>query len=198
MAHNRPPSDGDKLIYNFKGARVDSAVARNVRATEEKLRRIEADPIPKPPQPLRINPDFDPNDLPSKTPLSLSQVRVVYGHHVVLDDVTVAIGARERIVIVGPNGTGKSTLLKVMAGRLRPDAGDVSIAPSAVIGYLDQEQETLPTTGTLYDAYRGERIGEWEEIKAELLRYGLFTWPDLLKPVAASAWASSGNCRSPS
>ena len=193
VAHNRPPSDGDKFIYNFKGARVDTAVARNVHAAEEKLRRIEADPIPKPPQPLKINPDFDPAELVNKTPLAVSQIHVAFGPQVVLDDVTVAIGARDRIVIVGPNGAGKSTLLKVMGRRLAPAAsvmtsessGEVTIAASTVIGYLDQEQETLSDAGTLYEAYVGNRTGDWEEIKVELLRYGLFTWPDLLKPVAS-------------
>lgn len=184
VAHNRPPTDSDGFVYSFKGARVEVAVARNVRAAEEKLRRLEADPIPKPPQPLSINPDFDPADLVNKTPLAVSQVRVVYGPRVLLDDITVTVGAHDRIVIVGPNGAGKSTLLKIMGKRLAPKSGEVTLAASTVVGYLDQEQETLPAAGTLYDAYVGERQGEWEELKAELMRYGLFTWPDLLKPVA--------------
>jgi macrolide transport system ATP-binding/permease protein len=54
-----------------------------------------------------------------------------------------------------------------------------------VIGYLDQEQESLPSAGTLYATYVGERTGEWEELKVELLSFGLFTWPDLLKPVTS-------------
>ena len=58
------------------------------------------------------------------------------------------------------------------------------MAPSAVIGYLDQEQETLPTAGTLYEAYAAGRIGDWETLKTELLQFGLFAYPDLHKPVA--------------
>jgi macrolide transport system ATP-binding/permease protein len=184
VGHNRP-SDGDKMQYNYRGGRVEDTVGHNIRAAQEKLRRLEEDPVPKPPQPLRINPEFDPADLVNKTPLSLSQVTVAYGPRVLLDGVTFAVGARDRIVLVGPNGVGKTTLFRVMARRQAPDAGSVSIAASTVIGYLDQEQETLPTSGTLYDAYVGERTGEWEDLKVELLRYGLFTWPDLLKPVAS-------------
>ena len=185
VGHNRQASDGDKMQFNYRGGRVEESVSHNIRSAQEKLRRIEEDPIPKPPQPLRINPEFDPADLVNKTPLALSQVTVAYGPRVLLDDLTLAVGARDRIVLVGPNGVGKTTLLKVMARRQQPDAGSVTIAASTVIGYLDQEQETLPTSGTLYDAYVGERTGEWEELKVELLRYGLFTWPDLLKPVAS-------------
>ena len=58
------------------------------------------------------------------------------------------------------------------------------MAASVVLGHLDQEQETLPQTGTLFDAYRQERVGDWEELKAELLSYGLFVWSDLLKPIS--------------
>ena len=185
VGHNRQASDGDKMQFNYRGGRVEESVSHNIRSAQEKLRRIEEDPIPKPPQPLRINPEFDPADLVNKTPLALSQVTVAYGPRVLLDELTLAVGARDRIVLVGPNGVGKTTLLKVMARRQQPDAGNVTIAASTVIGYLDQEQETLLTSGTLYDAYVGERTGEWEELKVELLRYGLFTWPDLLKPVAS-------------
>jgi macrolide transport system ATP-binding/permease protein len=184
VGHNRP-GDGDKLAYNYKGGRVEATIGRNLRAAEERLRRIEADPIPKPPPPLVINPEFDPARLVNRTPLAVSQVTVAYDGRRVLDDVTLALGTQERVVIVGPNGAGKSTLLKVMAGRLKPDAGDVTAAASTVVGYLDQEQESLPAGGTLYEAYAAGRIGEWETIKAELMGYHLFTFADLLKPVAS-------------
>src|SRR5690606_597871 len=102
VGHNRP-GDGDKLAYNYKGGRVEATIGRNLRSAEERLRRIEADPIPKPPQPLHINPDFDPARLVNRTPLAVSQSTVAYGGHRVLDDVTVALGAQDRVVIVGPN-----------------------------------------------------------------------------------------------
>ncbi|MBV7333265.1 ATP-binding cassette domain-containing protein [Chloroflexi bacterium TSY] len=66
VAHNRPPRDGDKMAYDHKGGRVQDTISRNVRAAEEKLRRIQAEPIPKPPSELTINPDFDPEFLANK------------------------------------------------------------------------------------------------------------------------------------
>lgn len=180
----RAPRDNDKFAYTFKAEKMQVSLSRDIRSAEEKLRRIEEDPIPKPPSELKINPDFDPQALTSKTPITVDRVSKAYGGHCVLDTVSCTVEPHSRIVIIGPNGAGKSTLLQIMAGVVQPDAGTVDVAPSVVLGHLDQEQETLVTRGTLFDVYRDGRIGEWEEFKAELLGYGLFTWPDLMKPAA--------------
>ncbi|MEM7539940.1 MAG: ABC-F family ATP-binding cassette domain-containing protein, partial [Chloroflexota bacterium] len=165
VAHNRPARDGDKMAYDAKGARVQSAIARNVRAAEEKLRRIAQDPIPKPPQAWTINPEFNPLSLPSKTPLSATQLSKSYTEQTILNDITFSLSNSGRIVIIGPNGAGKSTLLKILGDVVQPDSGEVHRSSSTVIGYLDQEQETLETSGTIFDAYRADRIGEWEDFK---------------------------------
>jgi macrolide transport system ATP-binding/permease protein len=158
VAHNRPPTDSDGFYYAFKGQRVDAAVARNVRAAEEKLRRIEADPLPKPPPPLEVNPEFDPALFGSKTPLAVEQVAKHYGARTLLEDVSCVVESRARIVITGPNGTGKSTLLKIMAGVLPPDAGRVHRAPGVRVGYLDRSRRRLrrgqPSTNTMRMGWR--------------------------------------------
>ena len=60
----------------------------------------------------------------------------------ILVDVDLSLDPGHRIGLVGPNGVGKSTLLRVLAGALHPDAGAVSLAPpAATVGYLDQEPE---------------------------------------------------------
>ncbi len=184
VAHNRPPRDGDKFIKNFKRERVETAIARNVASAEERLRRIEADPIPEPPDRLMINPDFDPRTLNSASPLTASRIGKRYGAHTILDDVSFALSAQSRVVIVGPNGAGKTTLLRILAGLSTADEGEVIKAGSVGIGYLDQEQETLDNeNATLFEFYRQGLTGHFEELKAALLRYHLFTWPDLMKPV---------------
>ena len=65
-----------------------------------------------------------------------------FGPSTVLDQVDLAIGSGDRVGVVAPNGTGKSTLLKVLAGEVEPDGGSVTLAPStATVGYLPQEPD---------------------------------------------------------
>ncbi len=184
-AFERAPRDNDKFAYTFKAEKLQSSISRTIRNNEERLRRLEANPIPRPPSELTINPEFDPQTLVSKTPLSASNLRKSYGSQLILDGVSCTIEPTSRIVITGPNGAGKSTLLKLLAGVERPDEGEIVVAASVVIGYLDQEQAGMTGEQTLLEAYRAGRIGDAETIKAELLQYGLFTWPDLQKPVGA-------------
>ena len=68
--------------------------------------------------------------------LTARGVRRERGNHLVLADVSVTVGPDARIGVVGPNGVGKSTLLRILAGLERPDAGIVELAPSdATVGH---------------------------------------------------------------
>src|SRR5437868_773152 len=65
-----------------------------------------------------------------------------HGSFTVLDGVDVSIGPRTRLGVVGPNGVGKTTLLRLLAGIDQPDRGTVTSTPPSVrVGYLPQEPE---------------------------------------------------------
>jgi ATP-binding cassette ChvD family protein len=71
--------------------------------------------------------------------LALSHVRKSYDGKVVLDDVTLAFLPGAKIGVVGPNGMGKSTLLRMMAGLEQPSNGEVRLTPGYTVGILPQE-----------------------------------------------------------
>jgi ATP-binding cassette ChvD family protein len=70
---------------------------------------------------------------------TLRNVRKAHGDKVVLDNVTLSFLHGAKIGVVGPNGTGKSTLLKIMAGLDQPSNGDAILDPDATVGMLQQE-----------------------------------------------------------
>jgi ATP-binding cassette subfamily F protein 3 len=71
--------------------------------------------------------------------LSLVGVSKSYGAQVVLDRVDWSVGAGERVGLAGANGAGKSTILRIIAGLVDPDRGDVCLKKGATVGYLPQE-----------------------------------------------------------
>ena len=90
--------------------------------------------------------------------LIASGVSLARGGRTVLDHVSLSVGPKSRIGVVGPNGVGKTTLLRVLAGLEEPDGGRVERAPpDLTVGYLPQEPDARPreTLG----AYLARRTG---------------------------------------
>ncbi|MCB9838363.1 MAG: ATP-binding cassette domain-containing protein [Phycisphaeraceae bacterium] len=86
--------------------------------------------------------------------LAATNLRVHYGPDIILDGVSLSVEPGERIGIVGRNGGGKSTLLKALAGVIRPDTGEVIIQKGKRVGYLKQDPELDPEE-SLRDAAEG-------------------------------------------
>nr|WP_290442674.1 ATP-binding cassette domain-containing protein [Halomonas sp. OfavH-34-E] len=71
--------------------------------------------------------------------LRLEQLQLAYGHHVLLDGADLVLERGERLALVGRNGTGKSTLLRLVAGENQADSGTIWRAPGLKIGVLEQD-----------------------------------------------------------
>src|SRR5579884_1453470 len=158
VAHNRAPRDGDKLAYNFFGARVQNTISRNVRDAEERLRRIEEAPIPKPPKLMQVTSYFNGEPLQSEIVIRADYVSKCLGERCVLDDVSFTIGSDARILLFGPNGAGKTTLLRLIMGLEQPDEGEIRLVDSARVGYLPQDPQLNPEK-TVIETYRYGQVG---------------------------------------
>ena len=73
--------------------------------------------------------------------ISINNLTVAYGGFVLLDDINFHISENDRIGLVGKNGAGKSTILKIICGQQHPTSGKVAVPPGIRIGYLPQIME---------------------------------------------------------
>jgi ATP-binding cassette subfamily F protein 3 len=98
--------------------------------------------------------------------LSVSNVGKSYGVDIILEDVTFRLENREKVALVGRNGTGKTTLLKIITGQESADRGSVHLATGAKIGYLRQEASVSMGRTVLEEAQSG--IASQIELKIRL------------------------------
>ncbi|GAB3047049.1 ABC-F family ATP-binding cassette domain-containing protein [Virgibacillus ainsalahensis] len=91
----------------------------------------------------------------------------------------------ERIALVGPNGVGKTTLLKIIMGVLKPKDGTIQIGTNVQIGYYDQEQANLTSSKTVLQELWDEYPNVNEKDIRTVLGNFLFSGDDVLKPVQA-------------
>ncbi|HQT29643.1 MAG TPA: ATP-binding cassette domain-containing protein [Thiobacillus sp.] len=97
--------------------------------------------------------------------LTFDRLELAYGHHPLLDGASLVVDAGERIGLIGRNGTGKSSLLKVIAGINPPDAGDVWRKPALKLAYVPQEPQFQPGH-TVFEAV-AEGVGEAQRLLAD-------------------------------
>jgi ATP-binding cassette subfamily F protein uup len=76
--------------------------------------------------------------------LSANEIKLSYGYQTLLDGVTLAVSAGEKVGLVGRNGCGKTSLLKILTGSQKADSGEISLRRALRVGYLPQEFELDP------------------------------------------------------
>lgn len=116
--------------------------------------------------------------------LTLNKVAVGYDHTPVSTGIDMRVYKQDRIAIIGPNGVGKSTLLKTVVKKQEPIAGEIRNGTNVQFGYYDQEQATLVGSGTVLQ----ELWDEWpmmneKDVRTVLGRF-LFSGEDVEKSVS--------------
>jgi ATP-binding cassette subfamily F protein uup len=96
--------------------------------------------------------------------LTAKELTVQFGEQVILDKASLSVHEGNRIGLVGRNGSGKSTFLKIISGLMSPDSGDVAKKKNLVIGFLSQEF-SLDETKNVYDNILSGANSELELIK---------------------------------
>ena len=94
-----------------------------------------------------------PSRMGNKT-IEIRNLAKSYGDKCLFRDFSYMFLKNDRIGIIGPNGCGKSTLLKILTGELEPDEGSVEIGQTIKMSCFSQENEKLPSSGTVIDAVK--------------------------------------------
>lgn len=103
--------------------------------------------------------------------LSVDNLTVSFSGSDLFRDISFLINAKERIGLVGKNGAGKSTILKIIAGLQNPTSGAVTKTAECTIGYLPQQMETHDDTDLIHEA--GKAFSEIIDLEQELERINL-------------------------
>lgn len=95
--------------------------------------------------------------------LNAEHISLSWGENTLFDDVSFALEEQDKVGFIGINGTGKSTFLRILAGMQEPDAGTITLARGARIGYLPQSPDFSEPITVLQQVFRGAATDFAEE-----------------------------------
>lgn len=165
-----------ELEWAKRGCRARST---KQRARLERLEALKSGKAPMQDQTVEM--DSVETRMGKKT-IELHHVSKSYGGMKLVDDFDYIVLRNQRLGFIGPNGCGKSTLIKMIAGLIQPDSGEIQIGETIKIGYLAQEEPDLDTDRRVIDYIRD--IAEYVQTRdgkisaSQMLERFLFT-PDM-------------------
>ncbi|WP_218673383.1 MULTISPECIES: ABC-F family ATP-binding cassette domain-containing protein [Bacillus] len=117
--------------------------------------------------------------------LQVNDATIGYDENPIIEHVTMRLTRGDSVALVGPNGIGKSTLLKSIVNKLPLLNGDVSFGSNVSVGYYDQEQANLTSSKRVLNELWDEYPLQPEKEIRTILGNFLFTGDDVLKPVSS-------------
>jgi ATP-binding cassette subfamily F protein 3 len=167
--------------------RYAKKVAKRAKAKERRLDRyLESDErVEKPAQNWGLKLDFGNLPTTGQDVVALEDLAIGYAPDAaLLTGLNSLVRAGERVAVLGPNGHGKSTLLKTIIGELAPLRGKVRLGASVKIGYLAQEQETLDPNSNALEVIQAESGLNHTDTRS-FLHFFLFAGDDVFRPIGA-------------
>ncbi|WP_349672609.1 ribosomal protection-like ABC-F family protein [Lacrimispora sp.] len=139
----------EEVITKLKSFNREKSI-RRAESREKMLDKIEL--LEKPAEvndEMRIQ--LEPNVISGNDVLTVKDLKKSFGDNLLFEHIGFEVKRGERVAIIGGNGTGKTTILKILNGILAPDQGEVSLGSKVHIGYYDQEHQVLHMDKTLFD-----------------------------------------------
>ncbi len=159
---------------------------------EKSIKRAESrekmlDKIERLEKPVEINDEmkisFHPAEVSGNDVLTVTGLSKSYGAQQLFSDISFDIRRGERVAIIGDNGTGKTTILKILNGLVEPDAGEIKLGAKVTIGYYDQEHQVLnPENSPFEEISDAHPLMDNTEIRNVLAAF-LFTGEEVFTPI---------------
>lgn len=169
-------SMGGKEYYRVKAKKI----AKSVKNTVKRLERLEEERIAKPKKGPSINLSFQDHRRGGSRLLTAAGLTKSYGSRVILDQLHFCLRPGEKAALTGNNGTGKTTLLRLILNQEPIDQGQLWISPAAKIGYLDQEIQSIDNRRTILEEVT--RTGYQPALARQLLAGLLIRGDAVFKP----------------
>lgn len=148
---------------------------------EKRIERMRT--TDKPRQERNLTMGFQSTDFKGDMLFTLEGVSKSYGEHTLFSDLELEVLGGERIALLGDNGTGKSTLLKILLKEEKPDAGGVRFGPTVKVGYLPQIVQFDHPERNLVDTLIYEKDCSAQEARDQLAAFR-FRGEDVFKSVS--------------
>lgn len=159
---------------------------RNIIAAESRQKLLDKMERVERPEALpdRIRMTFDSSGESGNDVMSVRGLAKSYPGKALFDSVSFEVKKHDRLFICGKNGCGKSTLIKILAGRISPDKGFASLGYNVKIGYYDQENQDLHPNNTVIDELWNAYPTMTETTVRNALALFLFRGDDISKKVS--------------
>lgn len=160
---------------------VRASTTKRAQSRRKVLDKMERIKLPRHKQKVRIN--FTSERPSGKEVLIAKDLTIGYPDKVMVSDIDFQVNKNDRVAIIGPNGIGKSTLLKTIMKKLEPKGGSIKYGASLDIGYYDQELQSLDPSKTVLDTIWDRHKTMPEKDVRSILASFLFTAEDIDKTV---------------
>lgn len=169
-----------KRMHDWANRSDNPKLHRRAFGMEKRLERMQKNTVPKPKKERKLHQAFKTNNFSGTEVVSLKGVAKSFNDKAVLDQVNLLIRKNDHVALLGDNGTGKTTLLRIITGELAPDTGVVRIGPSVKAAYLPQIVSFENPELTLLEIVQRTLIVS-EERARNLLAGFKFTGEDVFK-----------------
>lgn len=180
----------EAVIAKLKSFNREKSI-RRAESREKMLNKIQR--LDKPAEiqeQMRLS--LEPRFVSGNDVLSVEQLSKSFPGQTLFTDISFEIKRGERVALIGNNGTGKTTMLKILNGLLPADAGTFALGSKVQIGYYDQEHHVLHTEKTIFQEISDTYPTLTETEIRNMLAAFLFTRDDVFKEISALSGGERG------